>query len=146
MKTRISVRPFTLIEVLIVMAIAAIVGSSLLFVGKRGLERYRAISSSEKVIARLNLATELMVCCEMTITLIFEEGMLTLHAEEPLPEPFVKLLDKPLLLPGIHTMSPSTLTFSPHRRDLFPSGTLLLNNTQTIDLPGYPTQIRGKSR
>ena len=133
-------RFFTLVEVLVVIAIVGIAASTLGIAGKRAVDHWRFKSSRAGLVARLNLAQQIAITCETPVTLTFDQGALYLTADS-LPAGYEKLLDKPLPLKGIQRLEPTTLTFSPRRRDLYPKGDLLLND-QTIPLPGFPTEIK----
>jgi hypothetical protein len=138
-----KLRPFTLIETLLVLSLVALAAGLIGVRGVRALSNRRFESSVDALLVRLSLAQELMVCCDADITVHLAPDKLTLTSAQPLPG--FEHAFKTLKLSNIACLSHQTLRFPAHARHAISCGNLEITGSRgqhaTIGLPGFPTKI-----
>lgn len=149
-KLRYARHPFSLLEVVMVIALLGIVGG---VIGMRivdGVREHRFHASVERIRSELMLAQELMICCELSVDIELTPQRMAIRPTGLLPHGFDRLL-KERVLYGIDQMiwneeqrDELTLAFIHDRGQEMPRGSLRLRGRwgeMELYLPGHPALL-----
>ena len=150
-------RHFTLVEILVVITLAALALGTLGIRGLSALRQHQFEASVDQIVSKLNLAQHLMLCCRADVVVQIERDtkdrlILQIRGDEALPDNFKMVTSSATLLKGIEALQfdgakKPSLSLCFHRQAglSLPRGTLTLTSTTHrtvyIPLPGHFAKI-----